>query len=542
MTYQVLARKWRPKRFQDVIGQKHVTVSLQNAIQRGSIGHAYLLTGTRGIGKTTVARLFAKALRCLNLTDDGNPCEKCECCQDFETGTSMNIMEIDGASNNGVDNVRELIGNIQYFPTIGKYKVYIIDEVHMLSTNAFNALLKTLEEPPAHVIFIIATTEPQKLLGTVLSRCIRFDLRNVSLNELQNHIQKIAKVEGISFQNELLLQQICRQGKGSVRDTLSLLDQVLSFCQDGKIGEEEVVLSLGIARLSAIRELTEMIFTGDSRAVSRLVLSLLAENTPPQNIALALTEHLYDVINHLDQPEQLKSRQLLDPELLNDYTTAEIFWIFESLSKEINWVLGSIDPEKTLEILLQKLSLRREFFEVTASPQVKKKIISAPIVEKIQEAVRPQETQKEVKVEVKAPHTWEGFLDHVSKIAQATANNLEQGNLLSVINTKGTHINISLGFEKGNSVFFDHLNDPETKSRIEDYLASYFEREKSQIHLDLTVVGKDVEGFVSVAEKKTLDEEEENARRTREFVNQPLFQEAKKIFNSDFDKIVLNKK
>lgn len=531
MTYQVLARKWRPKRFQDVIGQKHVTVSLQNAIQRGSIGHAYLLTGTRGIGKTTVARLFAKALRCLNLTDDRNPCEKCECCQDFETGTSMNIMEIDGASNNGVDNVRELIGNIQYFPTIGKYKVYIIDEVHMLSTNAFNALLKTLEEPPAHVIFIIATTEPQKLLGTVLSRCIRFDLRNVSLNNLQDHIQKIAKVEGISFQNDLLLQQICRQGKGSVRDTLSLLDQVLSFCQDGKIGEEEVVLSLGIARLSAIRELTEMIFTGDSRAVSRLVLSLLAENTPPQNIALALTEHLYDVINHLDQPEQLSSRQLLDPELLNDYTTAEIFWIFESLSKEINWVLSSIDPEKTLEILLQKLSLRREFFEVSASPQVKKKIINTPAVEKVSENTEPKIT-----------HTWEGFLDHVSTMAQATASNLEQGNLLAAINTKSAHLNISLGFDRGNSVFFDHLNDPETKGRIEEYLASYFERDKSQIHLELTLVGKDIEGFVSVAEKKTLDEEEENIRRTQEFVNQPLFQEAKKIFNSDFDKIVLNKK
>ena len=193
MAYQVLARKWRPKKFQDVIGQEHVTKSLQNAIAKDKIGHAYMMVGTRGVGKTSVARIFAKAIRCENLTSDINACGTCKACLDFDTETSMNVIEIDGASNNSVDNIRELISNVHYLPTSGRFKVYIIDEVHMLSTNAFNALLKTLEEPPAHVVFIFATTEAQKLLGTVLSRCQRFDFRNVSVARLVEHVKEISK-------------------------------------------------------------------------------------------------------------------------------------------------------------------------------------------------------------------------------------------------------------------------------------------------------------------------------------------------------------
>jgi DNA polymerase-3 subunit gamma/tau len=175
--YQVLARKWRPKKFNDVIGQEHITKTLVNSIEKNKVAHAYLFTGTRGVGKTTIARIFAKSLRCENRLEDFNPCGECNSCKSIDSSNSLDYVEIDGASNNSVDNIRELIENVNYLPSSGKYKVYVIDEVHMLSNSAFNALLKTLEEPPAHVVFIFATTDPHKLLGTVLSRCQRFDFK-----------------------------------------------------------------------------------------------------------------------------------------------------------------------------------------------------------------------------------------------------------------------------------------------------------------------------------------------------------------------------
>ena len=221
MSFQVLFRKYRPKLFGDVVGQDHVTRALQNAINGQSIGHAYLFTGTRGIGKTSVARIFAKALTCQSPQEDGNPCLSCTSCRGVDEGTLIDVQEIDGASHNGVENIRGLIENVQYLPSTGHYKVYIIDEVHMLSVPAFNALLKTLEEPPAHVVFILATTGPEKLLETVLSRCQRFDFRSAGIEALIGHLGEVLEQENIVIKEESALRQICRQGRGSFRDTLS---------------------------------------------------------------------------------------------------------------------------------------------------------------------------------------------------------------------------------------------------------------------------------------------------------------------------------
>ena len=237
-----LYRTYRPKTFEEVIGQEHITKTLQNQIMNGHIGHAYLFTGTRGTGKTSVAKIFARAVNCLD-PQNGSPCGKCANCLKLQNDNDINVIEMDAASNNKVDDVREIREKVKFMPVDVKYKVYIIDEVHMLTDSAFNALLKTLEEPPKHIIFILATTEVHKLPQTILSRCVRFDFRLVSVKELMAHLEKIFKNEKIECDEESL-KLIATAGEGSVRDTLSIADSIASYCQ-GKITKEETLKILG---------------------------------------------------------------------------------------------------------------------------------------------------------------------------------------------------------------------------------------------------------------------------------------------------------
>lgn len=227
--YVVTARKWRPQRFADVVGQEHVTRTLRNAVQSERIHHAYIFNGPRGVGKTTTARILAKAVNCENPSSDFEPCNQCSSCLDINSGRSMDVIEIDGASNNSVDDVRKLRENAKYPPVKGQFKMYIIDEVHMLSTSAFNALLKTLEEPPKHLLFVFATTEPHKVPATILSRCQRFDFRRMQVDEIAAQLRYIADQEGVSIDDESLAV-IGKKGDGSMRDSQSIFDQVLAFC------------------------------------------------------------------------------------------------------------------------------------------------------------------------------------------------------------------------------------------------------------------------------------------------------------------------
>ncbi len=227
--YIVTARKWRPQRFADVVGQEHVTRTLRNAVQSGRIHHAYIFNGPRGVGKTTTARILAKAVNCENPSPEFEPCNGCASCTEINTGRSMDVIEIDGASNNSVDDIRKLRENAKYPPVKGDYKMYIIDEVHMLSTSAFNALLKTLEEPPRHLLFVFATTEPHKVPATILSRCQRFDFRRMQIDEIAAQLRYIATQEGITIDDESLAV-IGKKGDGSMRDSQSIFDQVIAFC------------------------------------------------------------------------------------------------------------------------------------------------------------------------------------------------------------------------------------------------------------------------------------------------------------------------
>ena len=256
MAYQVLARKWRPKTFADLVGQEHVVKALRNALEKGRLHHAYLLTGTRGVGKTTIARILAKSLNCEH-PKEGEPCGQCQSCRDIDTGRFVDLLEIDAASNTGIDNIREVLENAQYAPTAGKYKVYIIDEVHMLSKSAFNAMLKTLEEPPKHVKFILATTDPHKVPVTVLSRCLQFVLRNMTAQQVADHLAHVLDSEQIPYETPALAL-LGRAAAGSMRDALSLLDQAIAM-GSGKVAEQDVRQMIGAVDKRYLYELLQSI-------------------------------------------------------------------------------------------------------------------------------------------------------------------------------------------------------------------------------------------------------------------------------------------
>ncbi len=257
--YLALYRKYRPKTFDEVIGQDHIVKTLINQIKLDKISHAYLFTGSRGTGKTSTAKIFAKAINCLN-SKNGSPCGECEVCKALD-GTNIDVLEIDAASNNGVDEIRELREKVKYPPVVGKYKVYIIDEVHMLSSSAFNALLKTLEEPPKHTVFILATTEVHKLPATILSRCLRFDFKLVSLENLSKLLKKVLDSENIKY-DEQSINTIARAGEGSVRDTLSIADRCVSFAGD-ELTYNKVISVLGIAERETLIKMTDLVLKKD---------------------------------------------------------------------------------------------------------------------------------------------------------------------------------------------------------------------------------------------------------------------------------------
>ena len=264
MAYQVLARKWRPKTFADLVGQEHVVKALRNALEKGRLHHAYLLTGTRGVGKTTIARILAKSLNCEH-PKEGEPCGQCQSCRDIDTGRFVDLLEIDAASNTGIDNIREVLENAQYAPTAGKYKVYIIDEVHMLSKSAFNAMLKTLEEPPEHVKFILATTDPHKVPVTVLSRCLQFVLRNMTAQQVADHLAHVLDSEQIPYETPALAL-LGRAAAGSMRDALSLLDQAIAM-GSGKVAEQDVRQMIGAVDKRYLYELLQSIANQNGAAL-----------------------------------------------------------------------------------------------------------------------------------------------------------------------------------------------------------------------------------------------------------------------------------
>jgi DNA polymerase-3 subunit gamma/tau len=412
MDYQVSARKWRPQKFSELVGQEHIVQTLKNAIELNRVSHAYLFSGTRGVGKTTTARILAKVLNCQD-TSQFEPCDKCDFCIEIRQGSNIDVQEIDGASNNGVGEIRELIDNVQYATSACRYKVYIIDEVHMLSKSAFNALLKTLEEPPPSVVFIFATTELTKIPETILSRCQCFEFKPLSHKQIVQQLQLICSQEKIEI-DDVSLEEIARNGMGSMRDAQSLLDQVIAYC-GREVVHGSVESVLGIVGGKTLTQFVEQLIAKDASAMLELIHHVAESGKELQLFCRDLIGFIRNlmVVKVSAQAEKLLDAQVFDlpslKALSEKFVSDELQQIFTVLSRADNEMKRSSHPKLIFEMAVLRLSDVRPFknidetiakineLQATLPPSAPQKtgeqvrLSTAPTVAPVKTSVSPQD-------------------------------------------------------------------------------------------------------------------------------------------------------
>ncbi|MFD3450476.1 DNA polymerase III subunit gamma/tau [Microbacteriaceae bacterium 4G12] len=357
MSYQALYRTWRPQKFEDVVGQEHVTKTLQNALLQEKVSHAYLFSGPRGTGKTTIAKVFAKAINCEHAPTT-EPCNQCPSCVGITNGSIGDVLEIDAASNNGVDEIRDIRDKVKYAPSAVRYKVYIIDEVHMLSIGAFNALLKTLEEPPKHVIFILATTEPHKIPPTIISRCQRFEFRKISVRDIVERLKTVIYNEGTEVGEEAL-QIVARAAEGGMRDALSLLDQAISY-SEGEITAEDVLAVTGSVSQKYLSDLVRCIYENDVPQALRIVDKIVNQGKDPLRFMEDFIYYYRDMLLYQTSPqlEDMLERVIADEEfrtLSNQISAETIYEVIHTLSKSQQEMKWTSHPRILLEVVMVKL-------------------------------------------------------------------------------------------------------------------------------------------------------------------------------------------
>lgn len=550
MSYLVLARKWRPQLFDDLVGQEHVAQTLKNSIAADRVHHAFLFTGARGVGKTSAARIFAKALNCQE-GPTATPCGVCPSCVEITSSQGIDVLEIDGASNTGVDDIRELRENIRYLPSRSRYKIFIIDEVHMLSINAFNALLKTLEEPPEHAKFIFATTEPHKIPITILSRCQRFDFKKIGLTPLQARLRFIVDQEGITISDDSLAA-VARSGGGSMRDALSTLDQVIAFCGE-QVADDEVQNLLGLVSRRLLVSTLEAVFERDSRQVLTLIQKVDDHGHSFRQFCRQLVEltRALVVLKVAEEPGGLIDFSETEVQELRAITATVVIEdlqrILENLIRTEAELATSHFPRFTIEMVLIRLSNmpagidivtlieRLEGLErklaggLPVTPKTVTQAVPAPPPD-ISDAPPPQEPtgkkSEALPVTESSDKNWAGLVAFVNGRRRPRISSLlEQSNLLLLdlprlrIGMPGKYLSLA---------------DGDTRESIRQLAAEYF---AVDVKVEYEKVGNGEKAPPSLHEERIQQESDRQKKLRENALEHPMVKSALDIFDGEVDTI-----
>ena len=533
MSYEVFARKYRPQTFDDLVGQTHVSRTLKNAVAQNRLAHAYLFVGPRGVGKTSTARILAKSLNCVK-GPTVTPCGECDNCREIAGGNSLDVIEIDGASNNSVEDVRQLRENVRYAPAKGRYKIYLIDEVHMLSAAAFNALLKTLEEPPEHVKFIFATTEPQKVLPTILSRCQRFDLHRIPVNLIAQHLQLIAKKEKITLQ-AAAAHAIARGAEGGLRDAESMLDQLVAFCGE-KISESDVLSVFGFTSEQTTIDLTGRILRGETPEAINLLHQQSESGKDMMRLMADLIAYLRDLLVFKAKPDALKEDVDADvqkslaaqAELISTDRLLELIDQFAAAEGRMKWapnkklhfevaIIKAIQSlgQATLDEVIEKLGqLRDGSGSSRESAPVVAGLSPAPKSRAVATVATTEARVEEKSATVEPQKLWERVLAKIPAQKGFVRNSASAAHVLGI---EGR--NLKLGFAPGEKAAMDILGTQANRKFVETLLHEITGKDFS---LKLTVNDELSSRNAVVSEHP----------HSQDFKDDPLINEAIELFNA----------